>query len=443
VENQESRRKKALRTVSSGAVKAEDLLKVSPGMLYRGRVTMYADRPALELDGFVKLDLKSIPDYNTWIKYQNNGDQREIEFNFEESVTENGSPLVAGIYYDNKTNELYPAFVTQKRAAGDHGLFQPAGLLSYDAVNNEYRIEEQSKKLGKSYAGRIFAYNENNGEVRFEGPLRFMPEVKKGVNIKAAGLGKGSFQSGEFDMKALMVFDFDLPVSAEIAMGEDVAGIVQRMGLPQANADRTGMLYKIAEIVGEDAARDYEQRSMQEYLPLYEAGSELVKSLTISGVNLKWSAEQKSWYSNGKIGLSNVGETDANAMVDGFIEIRRSFDAGNTVNIFLQLAPGIWYYFNYEGNRLLTFSSYDLYNEEIERKSNAHKAKPGDYVITKADIAETIKFINSFRKKYYGVETPYELNAPAAPAAATEDDPFSTVGQPTEPDTTKSDKDGF
>ncbi len=441
VENQESRRKKGLRTVSSGVVKAEDLMEVSPGMLYRGKVTMYADKPALELDGFVKLDLKSIPDYNTWIKYQNSGDQREIEFNFEKSVTEDGSPLVAGVYYDNQTNELYPAFVTQKRAADDHGLFQPAGLLSYDAVNNEYRIEEQNKKLGESYAGRIFAYNENNGEVRFEGPLSFMPEVKKGLNVKAAGLGTGSFQSGEFDMQALMVFDFALPVSAEIAMGEDVAGIVQRMGLPQANSSRAGMLYRIAEIVGEEAARDYENRSLQEYLPLHAAGPALVKSLTFSGVNLKWSAEQKSWYSNGKIGLSNVGEIDANALIDGFIEVRRSFETGNIVNIFLQLSPGIWYYFNYEGNRLLTFSSYDLYNTEIDRKSNARKAKPGDYVIAKADIAETLKFVNRFRKQYYGIETPYELNAPTGPA--TEDDPFSTIAKPIEADSTKSDKDGF
>lgn len=442
VDSEESRRKKSLRTVSSGTVQAEDLMEVSPGMLYRGKVTMYADKPALELDGFVKLDLKSIPDYDTWIKYNSSGDQREIQFNVQESVTEDGSPLVAGIYYDNETNELYPTFVTQKRAATDFALFQPSGLLSYDAVNNEYRIEEQSKKLGKSYAGRIFAYNENKGEVRFEGPLNFMPETKEGANITAAGLGKGSFQSGEFDMKAFMVFDFDLPVSAEIAMGEDAVGIVQRMGLPQATADRSGLLYKIAEIVGEEAAREYETRSLQEYMPLHSAGPELVKSLTASGVNLKWSAEHKSWYSNGKIGLSNIGENDVNALVDGFIEIRRSFETGNVINIFLQLSPGIWYYFNYEGNRLLTFSSYDLYNEEINRKSNAHKAKPGDYVITTTDIAETLKFVNRFRQKYYGIETPYELNSLSTPAA-TEDDPFSTVGKPKKPKDKEDDKDGF
>jgi hypothetical protein len=446
-ENEESRRKKSLRTVSSGAVKAEDLMMISPGMLYRGKVTMFADKPALQLDGFVKLDLKNIPGYNTWIKYNSTGDQREIAFNFDNSVMEDGSPLVAGIYYDSKTNELYPSFVTPKRAASDQSLFVPAGKLSYDAVNNEYRIEEEKKKTGKSYEGRIFAYNENSGEVRFEGPLRFIEGDKKGVNITAAGLGKGSFQSSEFDMNAFMVFDFKLPASAEIAMGEDVTGMVQRMGIPQANTDQAGILYKIAEIVGEDATRSYEQRSMQSsYQPLHSAGPELVKSLTISGVKLKWSAERNSWYSNGKIGLSNVGDHDANALIDGFIEIRRTFDAGDVVNIFLQISPGVWYYFNYEGNRLFTFSSYDEYNNAIKDKSKAGKAKPGQYIIAASDIAETMQFVNRFRKNYYGIETPYELNAaPAveAPAAdAGSDDPFSTSGSPA-PASKADEKDGF
>lgn len=444
VDMNENKRKENLQTVSSGTVKAEDLMVISPGMLFRGRATMYADKPALELNGLVKLDLKSIPDYDTWIKYSSTGDQREIAFNFEESFTEDGNPLVAGVYFDSKTNELYPAFVTQKRSAADYALFQPAGLLTYDAVNNEYRIEEQSKKQGKSYSGRIFAYNENNGEVRFEGPLHFMEEGKGGANVKAAGLGKGSFQSGEFDMNALMVFDFGLPVDAEVAMGEDVQGIVQRMGLPQANADRSGLLYKIAEIVGEKAAREYEDRSLAEYVPLYDAGPELLKSLTLSGVNLKWSAEHKSWYSNGKIGLSNVGETDANALLDGFIEMRRSAGSGNIINIFLQVSPGIWYYFNYEGNRLYTFSSYDAYNTIIKEKSKIHKAKPGEYAFTVSDVAETLNFVNRFRRDYYGIETPYQLNTPVAPAATTEGDPFSTTGsEPPAGDTAADDKDGF
>ena len=445
VEKEEGRRKKTLRTVSSGAVKAEDLMVISPGMLYRGKVTMYADKPALELNGFVKLDLKNIPDYNTWISYNSTGDKREIAFDFKSSVTENGKPLVAGVYYDSKTNELYPAFVTEKRAESDLGLFVPAGMLTYDAVNNEYRIEEEQKKIGKSYSGRIFAYNENSGEVRFEGPLNFMPERKGGLNIKAAGLGKGSFQSSEFDMSAMLVFDFDLPASAELAMGEDVLGVVQRMGLPQANADRSGILYKAAEIVGEEAARAYEERALTDYLPLYEAGPELVKSLTFSGVKLKWSAEKNSWYSNGKIGLSNIGLSDANAMIDGFIEIRRSFEAGNIVNIFLQASPGIWYYFSYEGNRLLTFSSYDTYNAEINSKSKAGRAKPGEYVIALSDIAETLKFVNRFRKDYYGIETPYELNMPQKQVPApTEDDPFSSSGTPMPANDTSDDgKDGF
>ena len=39
---------------------------------------MYATRPALQLTGYVKLDIKNIEDYNTWIKYNQTGDETDV-----------------------------------------------------------------------------------------------------------------------------------------------------------------------------------------------------------------------------------------------------------------------------------------------------------------------------------------------------------------------------
>ncbi|EMR03642.1 hypothetical protein [Cesiribacter andamanensis] len=441
IEVAESRRKKAFRTVSSGQVKEEEQMVISPGMIYRGKVTMYANKPALELDGSVKLDLKNIPNYNTWIKYKSTGEQKEIAFNFNNSTTEDDAPLVAGIFYDSRTNELYPSFVTKKRAAEDQNLFVPAGMLSYRADNNEYRIEEASKASGKSYVGRIFAYNEGTGEVRFEGPLTFMPANKNSLQIKAAGLGKGSFQSSEFDMNTLMVFDYKLPVQAEEAMGAHISDLVQRTGLPQAHTERSRFVYKLAEVVGEGAVKSWEDKSLQTYTPVVAISSDLAKSLVITDMNLKWSEQKKAWYSMGKIGLSNVGRTDINALVDGFVEIRKSSEVGNIINVFLQVAPGEWYYLNFEGNRLLAYSSHDAFNTAIRSKSKAAKAKPGEYVIADSDLAETKLFVSRFRRDYFGLDTPYDLNTPT-PAPASEADPFAT-GTETKPTKKTDDKDGF
>jgi hypothetical protein len=442
VEVAENRRRKAFRTLSSGYVKEEEKMMISPGMTYRGKVTMFSHKPALELDGAVKLDLKKIPNYYTWIRYKSTGEQKEIAFNFNNSVTDDGQPLIAGIHYDTRTNELYPSFVTKKRAADDQDLFVPAGVLSYDGLNNEYRIEEIAKSSGKSYVGRIFAYNETSGEVRFEGPLTFLPNNKNSLQIKAAGLGKGSFQSSEFDMNTLMVFDYKLPLQAEGAMGTHISDVVQRTGLPQAHSERNSFIYKLAEVVGEGPVKSWENKSLQTYTPVLNVSSELAKSLVITDLNLKWSEQKKAWYSMGKIGLSNVGTKDINAVVDGFVEIRKSSEVGNIINVFLQIAPGEWYFLNFEGNRLLAYSSHDDFNTAIRNKSKAAKAKPGDYVIADSDLAETKLFVSRFRRDYFGLETPYDLNIPT-PVPVTEDDPFATGTKDAKPSRQADDKDGF
>ncbi len=439
VEANEGRRKKELHTLSSGQVKEEEKMGISPGMIYRGKVTMFAHKPALELDGSVKLDLKSIPNYNTWIKYKSTGEQKEIAFDFNKSVTEDDAPLIAGIHYDSRTNDLYPSFVTKKRAPEDQDLFVPAGILSYDALNNEYRIEEMSKKAGKSYVGRIFAYNEGTGEVRFEGPLTFMPNDKNSLQVKAAGLGKGSFQSSEFDMNSLMVLDYRLPVQAEDAMATTVTEVVKRVGLPQAHTERSRFVYKLAEIVGEAPVKAWEDKSLQTYTPVVSISSDLAKSLMITDMNLKWNEQKKAWYSMGKIGLSNIGAHDINAVVDGFVEIRKSAELGNVINVFLQIAPGVWYYFNYESNRLAVFSSGEDFNTAIRTK--AKRAKAGEYGVVESDVAETKRYVSRFRKDYLGLDTPYDFSAPA-PVPAAENDPFSTGTQPVQP-ATADDKDGF
>ncbi|MEN8248470.1 MAG: hypothetical protein ABFS32_06025, partial [Bacteroidota bacterium] len=84
-------------SVARGTVGEEEEFLISPGMYYKGDVKLLAHKKALQLDGFVKLDLKSIEDYDTWIKYASEADQEIIEFKFEESVTASGKLLSAGL----------------------------------------------------------------------------------------------------------------------------------------------------------------------------------------------------------------------------------------------------------------------------------------------------------------------------------------------------------
>lgn len=390
-----------------GSVAEKDRLIISPGMFFKGKLKLKANTKALELDGFVKLNLQNIPGYDTWIGYKNTEDIAEIIFDYNTALTEKAEPLVAGIHYETGSMDLYSTFISDKRTSADEDFFSPSGLLSYDPEENAYRIEDPAKKKGESYAGKIFTYNENTAAITFEGPLKFQGE-KSPYELKASGIGQGNLASQEFLVNSLITLQFTTPSQVFDIMAKDLADVVERTSAPEGMGDRTEFFYKVAEIIGDRALNEYDKRSASGYFPIFQLSPQLMKNLVISNLDLNWSPTNRAWYNQGKIGISNILKTDINATLDGFFEYRKTA-IGDALNIFIQAAPDAWYFISFEDNRLLLFSSNELFNKTVAGKSNVAKAKIGEYVFVKGNEDETLEFINRFRKNYLGIDTPFQL----------------------------------
>ena len=124
-----------------------------------------------------------------------------------------------------------------------------------------------------------------------------------------------------------MAFDINLPEKAVEAMGQDLA--TNAKGAPEAVTGSQSQLYKMGEFIGSAAARDYGTRKGG-YVPLQKVSSKFLHTLVLNQVNLRWNEKARAWYSVGKIGLVSVGKRDINALIDGYVEIKRenSTDAG-------------------------------------------------------------------------------------------------------------------
>jgi hypothetical protein len=436
-----SDKEKKLSTVSSGSVQKEDRMLMSPGMYYKGDVTMYANKPALQLQGYIQPDLKDIPNYDTWIAYNTDGSAKEVVIDFDNSITEMGEPLQAGIHFDNLNNQLYATFMNEKRDFSDVDFFKPSGLLTYNALTKQFIIENRERKTGTSYSGKYFAYNEEDQKLEFEGPFKFL-ESRKEADFKSAGSGSGDLLSQEFIFNLMMTIEFDLPNAFTSIVGTDMLEVVQRLGLPESTKDLERLLPKLAEIAGNSNAKRYEENIFNEYVPLHSLSSDLTKTLVLNNIDMKWSDKEHSWYSIGKIGLSNTGAQDINANVDGFIEIQR-LEMGSAIKIFLQVSPSCWYFFHYEEDRLIFFSSNKEANDLIDNKSKAAKAKFGDFVFLTGDKLEATNFVEDYRKRYFDIDAPYylEMASEASNAAAA---PISNTPLPEqETPTDDEDDDGF
>lgn len=394
-------------TVAKGSVTEKESLVLGAGMFYKGDLTMYATRPALELDGFVKLDIKKIKDYNSWIEYTQSGDETEVVLDFDKAVNEDGKRVTAGLHFGASDNDLYITFANAKKSEDDEDFFTPSGKLFYDTESKEYKIEDTEKAAGNKLSGKVFAYSDETSQIRFEGPVNLL-NGSKNFNLKATAIGSGNFETNEVKMNSFVMVETDIPSTAFDIMARNIQEVIKSEGSAEGLGDQTDLLYKIADLIGERAVKEYEAKSLQGYVSLATI-PELAKPLVFANVNLKWSPKFKAFYSEGNLGFSNIGKNDINGGFEGFMEIKRTVDGAPVFHVFMKASPEAWYYFGFEDNRLLIHSSNQNFNSIITKKTNAGKAKIGEVAFIPGSEEETLSFINRFRKQYLEIEVPYSL----------------------------------
>lgn len=401
---------RGLYTKSSGDVRAEDGVIVSPGFTFKGKVFMYAFRKALELKGAVKLNLEKLKERNVWIEYSSNDDIEEVIFDFDEARTERGEPLNAGLHFNN--GDIYLTFITEKRGLDDDDFFIPSGgNLFYDQKAGSYNIANPKKQEDplNNYAGNMFSYNEETQDVSFEGKLNFISPFSKGIDLQAAGKGTGNLDSADFKVNAAMAMTLGIPPTALPFMAGDLKNMGEKLGVRRIHDDRSDLIYKVAELIGDEATKGWDMSYQTVPIPLVDASPALLKDLVITNVDLKWSKQTKTFYSEGKIGVSNVSNVDLNMEMDGFVEIKKTPE-GEVINILLQLTDGTWYYFTYDGYGLGTYSSNKDYNAAVlGLGGKGGKQKGGGLKVFANTIEEVIAWTQNFRKLHLGVDEPYRL----------------------------------
>ncbi|MEJ7643553.1 MAG: hypothetical protein WKF87_03095 [Chryseolinea sp.] len=397
-----------MQTVATGAVPAQENLVLGAGMFYKGDMIMYATRPALQLDGYVKLDIKKIKDYNTWVKYEQTGDETDILIDFNTAITEEGQKVNAGLHVNGTDNNLYITFMSNKKSDDDEDFFLPEGKLLYDTATREFKIEDIEKARGNKLSGKVFAYKDETMQVRFEGPVNLFQGTKD-FNVTASSLGQGNLETNEIRMNSFLMVDTSIPVLAFDIMGKQIQEVIKNEGADEGLGDQTELLYKIADLLGERVVKDFEQKSLQGYVSLGTL-PQLAKPLVFSNVNLKWSEKNKAFYSEGKLGMSNILKNDINGAFEGFMEIKKSEDGAPVFHVFVKASPDAWYYFGLEDNRLLVQSSNSDFNSIISKKTNAGKSKMGEIAFVPGSDEETLTFINRFRKEYFDNDVPYSLS---------------------------------
>ncbi len=420
-------------TVASGSVDEASHLDVAPGFLYKGAMKLVAHKQALELAGYVKPDFRSIPGHFYWIGYDRKDDETEVIVDINNSTYETGERVLAGIHYGNNSGALYTTMIEKRVTPGDDDFFVASGIFKYLPEYASFIIEDPGKTTGENYEGQTLIYSDSTQNMIFEGDVTFINPDLNPISIRSAGVGTGNREANEYELEAFLAMELGLATSVLEQISVDVLDIVERLGNPVANDLSENLMLNVSNIIGEEATREYEENSLKDYVSLVETSQELNRSLVISNVDFTWSNSTNSWYSTGAIGLSNIGQEDINAQMDGYMEFKKDDTGGDVMNLFFQAAPGSWYFFSYQENSLLIYTSNRELNAEIAETSNFGKARVGELVFIAGEENETLKFINDFRGTYLGIDDPYNLVYPDD--VSLDDSNFETIE--------KDDDDGF
>lgn len=390
-----------LSTVANATVKVTDGLFLSPKMLYKGDISMFAPQKNLTLDGYVIPELKKYPQLGgTWITYQ--GDKsEEITINVNEQLSNGDERLFAGLHVkaNTGTNGLYPTFLSKKLSPEDDDIFVATGNFRRDEPNKRFVIvPEETRRQTNRYE-----LLDDEGIIRTEGKFSMLGG-ESSKYIDAAGFAEVNLDSNDYAFDMMMLYEF--PLSQQLAAS--MATTIIKTNLDEGNNESAipfeseEFMSKLTQFVSRKDAKTYRDQLYKQHLPMFKFSPKFATTMVLSDLKMKWNPEINSFYSVGKIGISNIGESDVNAMISGYLEIKKNPLSGDEVYLFLEVSGENWYYLGYKDGEMGVISSNDSFNKLVAEKDKGAKNK--DYKVISIDFAEPITFRRRFLATYGGVD---------------------------------------
>ena len=398
-------------------VQADDKFNLAPRIGYRGEVTLNSQRRGLAFQGEIKLNFSKNKASSSWVAMRDTVNPKSIMLNLEDVKGEDGEPLVAGLFASDDPPGLYPLYFGSPATATDYPLFKVDGKLRYDTKAGTYSLSRADLTDAKQYEGAALTFNEATNHLSWRGPLQLLSS-QKNFTMKGAAVGEAAPDSAAYRMRALLGFDIVMPPKGVEALAANLGKLTKHS--PEAIGNSPTDLYNIAQLGGNAAAREFaDHKPGVAPDALQKLSPKLLHTLVINQADLHWDAKERAWYSMGRIGLGGVGKHPFNALMDGLLEIKR-VEGQDYVELYLEPSPGIFYYFRYEKNVLVTQSLDEAYNYTISSKAKYDYNTATEYGVFLGDLDEVETFRTRFRRTYLN-ESAKETAARRKATAAAEE----------------------
>ncbi|MBF9221790.1 hypothetical protein [Hymenobacter ruricola] len=396
-------------TLATAVVATNGKFQLTPRIGYRGNVQLNSQRRGFAFDGQVQLQFGKTRTAAEWIAVKDSIDPKNFSLNLKDIKAEDGTPLVTGLFLSDQSNKLYPLYAATVPNPTDVALFKVDGKLRYDDKKGVYSISRRDLDDVNAYEGAALTYTDETNSLSFRGPMSFIG-ASKDYKMVAAGVGTANPDSARYSVDALLGIDITMPPKAVDVMGAELVRVTK--GSAEAQDGSSNELYKLGQFIGDKGVEGYSShRGAAD--PLIKLSPKLAHTLLLSKVNLRWNDKKRAWYSVGEIGVAGVGKTPLNALMNGYVEIRRE-NSTDVVEVYLEPEPQTWYYLKYANNLLKAKSSSESFDAEIGGKQKGDYETASSYGVFLGDFGDVDGFRAHFQKDYLG-KTGKLAARPAAP----------------------------
>ena len=390
-------------TVARAEIDENDKLQLAPRMLFKGDIVMQAPDKDLALDGFIKPSLKKRPDLiGGWIPFKEKVIER-IEIKVDKNLKNEGDqPLVAGIHYRGGQGGLYPTFLSPKEDGRDDDIFTVTGLMRYDEKDKLFRIVQKGPD-GLEDLENAFTFNDPKGSMTYKGPMTLM-NTGETPYLLASGSANINIDSTKYRLNTLLAFTFPVPelITAEIGKKLVEANLEEQNDEP-ADDDLSALSDKLVPLIGQKEVDLYRTKAQNQHVSLALASPKLAVPLVLSNVELRWSEKAQAFYSIGPLGISNLGLTDVNAQMNGFVEIRKTAN-GDEATIYMESSDDVWAFYEFKaggngggGQLAITTSDQGINDKLLAGAKNAGKSA---IEIIAATPDEKEQFVALYQSQY-------------------------------------------
>ena len=387
----------AFATYAEGKLGEKDNFQLSPHFDFFGDVHLRASEKPLTYDGSTRIIHVCEGLEKNWMRFRGPIDPLEVFIPVGDSLKDDiGADIGAGVYVSNDDPfTLYGTFLSRKKDGKDRPAIASKGLLFFDKAKQEYVIGPKDKIRQRNLPGDLVALNTTSCEITADGRVGAGLDLGR-VQLIDVGTLKHIPGTKETTAQVTLTANFHFHDNALERMVEEIMAYPDQK---QLDLQKTNFEKMMRELLGlEKSDKLISELSLKGELK--KLPDELVRSLVLSDVQLKWNQNEEAWVSDGPIGVASVLKKTVFRTLKGKVELARK-RSGDSMTILLMLDDQTYYFFQYTRNYLYAYSSDQQFNTmlgELKDDKRVLEAKKDEAAYQ--FILTNKKKVDDFKNRY-------------------------------------------